>query len=457
MHKERRFQVLSPNDGKVYIERYYAEEGEIEEKLAAASAATLKWKGLSIDERADYCLQAVHYLVSNAEEIGKEITLQMGRPLRYTPNEIIGGVQERAKYMINIASAALKNVEIDSHRFISREPLGTVLVLAPWNYPYLTSINAIIPALMAGNTVILKHSDQTPLTAERYQEAFDFAGLPAGVFNYLHIDHDQVGALIQDKRINYVAFTGSVEGGEAVQSAIGSRFIGAGLELGGKDPAYVRADADIEHAVENCVDGSFFNSGQSCCGIERIYVDQSIYDAFVQKFIALTKNYVLGDPLLLDTQLGPMARPSGVRTIKEHIKEAVDRGAKRNINFQNQDIGNYLFPEVLTNVDHSMTIMREETFGPVVGIMSVSSDQEAIDLMNDSQYGLTASIWTRDIDKAREIGSQLETGTVFMNRCDYLDPALAWTGIKNSGKGATLSALGYEVLTRAKSYHLRTL
>jgi acyl-CoA reductase-like NAD-dependent aldehyde dehydrogenase len=457
MSKKRKFNVISPIDGAVYIERDYADDQEIEEKLAAAAASRSLWKTSSIEERAQICLKAVEYLVSKAEEIGKEITVQMGRPLRYTPNEIKGGVQERAKYMIDIAESALKAVEIDSNRFITREPLGTVLVLAPWNYPYLTSINAIIPALMAGNTVVLKHSDQTPLTAERYQEAFDFAGLPKGVFNYLHIDHDQVAAVIQDARIDYIAFTGSVEGGEAVQSAIGKRFVSAGLELGGKDPAYVRADADVQNAVENCVDGAFFNSGQSCCGIERIYVDQSIYNDFVQQFIALTKSYILGDPLHLDTQLGPMARFSGVIEVKRQIEQAIKKGAVRNIDFQGQVHGNYLFPEVLTNVDHGMDIMKEETFGPVVGIMAVRSDEEAIELMNDSHYGLTASIWTNDLEKAVEIGNQLETGTVFMNRCDYLDPALAWTGVKNSGKGTTLSSVGYEVLTRPKSFHLKTI
>ena len=370
---------------------------------------------------------------------------------------------ERAQHMINIASEALADIEVESndsfHRFIRREPLGTVFVLAPWNYPYLTSVNAIIPALMAGNTVILKHATQTPLCAERYAAAFAFAGLPDGVFQHLHIDHAQVAQVIGDECVDYVAFTGSVSGGEAVQTAIGSRFIHAGLELGGKDPAYVRADTDLDFAVENLVDGAFFNSGQSCCGIERIYVQESLFDDFVKSFVALTKTYKLGNPLDPETTLGPMVRPSAATFAQNHIDEALAKGAKAWIDqasFQAHNPGSaYMAPQVLTQVDHTMAVMSEETFGPVVGIMSVKDDEEAIRLMNDSDFGLTASIWTKNIDKALELGDQLETGTCFMNRCDYLDPALAWTGVKNSGRGCTLSALGYEALTRPKSFHLR--
>jgi acyl-CoA reductase-like NAD-dependent aldehyde dehydrogenase len=455
--------TISPIDGSVYVERVLADDSAVEAALVKAVDAQKEWKKTSLAEREAICRKAVEYFLNNADAIGLELTWQMGRPVRYTANEIRKGFQERANYMISVAGKALADVEVDEipgfKRFVKREPLGVVFVVAPWNYPYLTSVNSVIPAIMSGNAVILKHAQQTPLCAERYAAAFEYAGLPEGVFQYLHLSHAQVAQVIGDERIDYVAFTGSVEGGHAVQKAINERFIIGGLELGGKDPAYVRADANLADAVENLVDGSFFNSGQSCCGIERIYVHQDVYDEFIKGFEALTKTYVLGDPRENDTTLGPMVRTSAADFAQKQIDEAIAKGATALIDptlFPAHQSGTpYLAPQVLVNVDHSMDIMTEETFAPVVGIMPVASDEEAIQLMNDSQYGLTASIWTSDVDAALKIGEQVETGTWFMNRCDYLDPALAWTGVKNSGRGCTLSTVGYEALTRPKSFHLK--
>jgi acyl-CoA reductase-like NAD-dependent aldehyde dehydrogenase len=335
-----------------------------------------------------------------------------------------------------------------------------VLTLAPWNYPYLTSVNSIVPAIMAGNTVVLKHSNQTPLCAERYAAAFAAAGFPDGVFQYLHMGHDDVAKVIEDERVAFVAFTGSVAGGHAVTEAAKGRFIGLGLELGGKDPAYVRADADMAHAIENLVDGAMFNSGQSCCGIERIYVHRDIYDEFVAGIVDLTLQYRLGDPLDSETTLGPMVRTTAAEFVRGQVAEAIGQGGRALIDPSafpaNREGTPYLAPQVLVGVDHRMRVMTEETFGPVVGIMPVSGDEEAIRLMNDSRYGLTAAIWTNDEGAAIRIGDRIDTGTWFMNRCDYLDPALAWTGVKDSGRGCTLSVLGYEHLTRPKSFHLRT-
>ncbi|MCE7069554.1 aldehyde dehydrogenase family protein [Dyadobacter sp. CY327] len=455
--------TISPIDGSVYVERTLAEPQEVETALAKAVAAQKEWRKTSLDEREAICRKAVEYFLNNADEIGLELTWQMGRPIRYTANEIRKGFQERANYMISIAPKALADVEVEEiagfKRFIRRDPLGVVFVVAPWNYPYLTSVNSVIPAIMAGNAVILKHAQQTPLCAERYAAAFEYAGLPEGVFQYLHLNHEQVARVIVDTRIDYVAFTGSVEGGHAVQRAINERFIIGGLELGGKDPAYVRADADLADAVENLVDGSFFNSGQSCCGIERIYVHKDVYDQFVTDFAALTKTYTLGDPTNTGTTLGPMVRTAAAEFAQKQINEAISQGATALIDpelFPAHQSGTpYFAPQVLVNVNHNMNVMTEETFAPVVGIMPVESDEEAIRLMNDSQYGLTASIWTSDVEAALAIGEQVETGTWFMNRCDYLDPALAWTGVKNSGRGCTLSTVGYEALTRPKSFHLK--
>jgi acyl-CoA reductase-like NAD-dependent aldehyde dehydrogenase len=404
----------------------------------------------------------VDAFVSRGEQIATEITLQMGRPARHAPGEI-RGFEERARTMIALAERGLSPVSVGEkagfRRYITREPLGVVLVIAPWNYPYLTAVNAIVPAILAGNAVILKHSAQTPLCAERFAQAFEEAGFPKGVFQYLHLSHGDTQALVKSPGIDFVAFTGSVEGGRAIEQAAAGRFIGLGLELGGKDPAYVRADADLDHAADSLVDGAFYNAGQSCCGIERIYVHADVFDAFVEKAAAITRGYVLGDPRKQETTLGPMVRASAADFVRAQIAEAVAQGARAHIDeslFELSVPGTpYLAPQLLTHVDHGMRVMIEESFGPVVGVMRVRDDEEAVKLMNDSAYGLTACVYSRDVEAAERIGHELETGTVFLNRCDYLDPELAWTGVKDSGRGCTLSVLGFEQLTRPKSFHLK--
>ncbi len=457
-----KLQCVTPVDGSVYVERPLAGESEIEAALARAEAAQRDWRNTPLAQRQAILGRAVDAFVARADEIAAELSWQMGRPVAQTPGEV-RGFEERARYMIDAAPRALADVAAGPkqgfRRFVRREPLGVVAVVAPWNYPYLTSVNSVVPALMAGNAVILKHSHQTPLCAERYAEALREGGLPDGVFQFLHMSHAGTERLIRDPRVDFVAFTGSVPGGHAIQHAIADRFIGAGLELGGKDPAYVRADADLDFAVENLVDGAFFNSGQSCCGIERIYAHAEIYDAFVDGFVALTRKYRLGNPLEAETNLGPMVRAAAADFVRGQVAEAVAAGAKSLVDpaeFPADRAGTpYMAPQVLVDVDHSMRVMSEESFGPVIGIMKVASDEQAVELMNDSEYGLTACIWTRDADAALAVGDRVETGTWFMNRCDYLDPALAWTGVKNSGRGCTLSVVGYEQLTRPKSYHLR--
>lgn len=454
--------TISPVDGRVYVERPLAGVLEVEAALERGSAAAALWRSVPMEERQAVLSRFVDAMAGRAAALAEELTWQMGRPLSQSPGEL-RGFEERARHMIAIAPRALEPEVPEPKpgftRFVRREPVGLVAVLAPWNYPYLTSVNAVVPALMAGNAVILKHSHQTPLCAERYAEAFAEAGLPEGVFQALHLDHGDTERLISDPRIGFVCFTGSVAGGHAVRRALAPRFVGMGLELGGKDPAYVRGDADLDHAVENLVDGSFFNSGQSCCGIERIYVHAGLHDRFVEAFAELARAYRLGDPLDPSTSLGPMVRASAADFVRGQVEDAVRAGARALVDpsgFARDAPGTpYMAPQVLVGVDHSMRVMREESFGPVVGIMPVASDEEALALMNDSDYGLTASIWTRDEAAALELGGRLSTGTVFMNRCDYLDPALAWTGVKDSGIGCTLSGLGYEQLTRPKSFHLR--
>jgi len=424
------FKIITPIDGSVYAEREYANQEDINAALNQAKLAQSKWKRLSITERAKYCSAFVNAFENNVDQISEELTWQMGRPIVDSPGEI-KGVAERANYMIEIAEDVLSSIPIDSKqqvtRFIEREPLGVVLVIAPWNYPYLTAINSIIPALLAGNTVILKHSSQTPLCAERLAQAFEQADFPKGVFQFLHLTHEHCEKLIHSDCIDFVAFTGSVLAGKRLQQVVSDRFIGLGLELGGKDPAYVRADANLENSVNELVDGAFFNAGQSCCGIERIYVHEDIYQSFILAFMSKVQEYCVGNPFNKETTLGPLINDKAAALVRMQIKDAISQGAIPLLDanhFNTHDLPTqYVTPQVLIDVTHNMQVMRHESFGPVVGIMKVRTDESALQFMNDSQFGLTASLWTQDESKALEIGRQINTGTVFMNRCDYLDPA----------------------------------
>ena len=458
----RTFQTISPVDGSVVFQGPLYGASEIHQALEASSKAFQAWREVSLDERRKLVRRFVELAVVQSDEVAEELTMQMGRPIRHGAGEIEGWLL-RGRTMIDLAPDALADIELEERdgftRFIRREPLGVVFVVAPWNYPWLTTANALVPALIAGNPVVLKHSEQTPLVAERIGRAAEEAGLPKGVLQVLYLDHDGVADVIGDPRIAFVAFTGSVEGGVAIQQAASRRFIGAALELGGKDPAYVCRDADIERSAVNLVDGAFYNAGQSCCGIERIYVHRDVYSPFIEALVAATHELVLGDPRDRETTLGPVVRVRNAKAILAQVDEALAAGGRDLVDpsrFEETARGlPYMAPRALVDVDHSMRIMTEETFGPAVGIMAVADDAEAIALMNDSRYGLTASVWTSDFDRATEIGNRVETGTWYMNRCDYLDPELAWVGVKDSGRGCSLSKLGYAQLTRPKSFHLR--
>src|SRR3954471_5816076 len=453
---------ISPVDGREVVRRAASSAAEIQAAVAAARKAQAAWRRVSVAERGKILSRAVDAMLAMRDDIGPELAWQMGRPVRYGGGEL-GGFEERARAMIAMAETALAPIvpepKAGFKRYVAREPVGVVLTVAPWNYPYLTAVNSVVPALMAGNAVVLKHAAQTLLVGDRFQAAMDRAGLPKGLFRTLTLSHDDTTKLIGSGAVDQICFTGSVAAGKTIERAAAGTFAGVGLELGGKDPAYVRHDVDLKHAIENIVDGAYFNSGQCCCGIERVYVHADVYDRFVDGFVSLTKQYVLDDPLDQKTTLGPMAQPRLAATVRDHIGEALHKGARALIDAKvfarDRDGSTYVAPQALVNVDHSMKVMMQETFGPVAGIMKVKDDAEAIRLMNDSPYGLTASIWTRDLDAAERIGREIETGTVYMNRCDYLDPGLAWTGVKDTGRGATLSRVGYESLTRPKSFHLR--
>lgn len=454
--------TISPVDGRVYVERAFAEAPAIDAVFDRAVAAQRDWANRSIAERAVYCNKFCEALLGHSDEIALELAWQMGRPVIQAPSEVRTCV-ERARFMTAAAEEGLAPLDPGPKpgfkRYVKRVPLGVVFVIAPWNYPFLTAVNSIVPAIMAGNAVVLKHAAQTQLVAERFAQAFAEAGLPEGVFQYLHIPGATAEALVRDSRVAHVAFTGSVAVGHAVCRAAADRFISVGLELGGKDPAYVRADADIGFAAENLVDGAFFNSGQSCCGIERIYVDATVFDEFVAKAVEITQGYRLGDPTDPAVNLGPVVSPKAAAFIRAQVDEAISQGARALVaaeGFAADRHGTaYLAPQILVNVHHGMRVMHEETFGPVVGIMKTGSDEEALRLMNDSEYGLTAAIFTADTAAAEALGARIETGTVFLNRCDSLDPALPWVGVKDTGRGHTLSLWGYENLTRPQSFHLR--
>ncbi|MCX7559024.1 aldehyde dehydrogenase family protein [Sulfitobacter sp. F26204] len=450
---------ISPIDGSVYAERSPLSADAAHAAVTSAKEAVSAWSALTVKERAVLVMAGVENIGKMNEEIVPELAHQMGRPIRYGGE--FGGFKERATYMAQIAQDALANIKIEDsgkfRRIIKRVPHGVVLVVAPWNYPYMTAINTVAPALIAGNTVLLKHASQTPLVGERMAQAFYAAGVPEDVFQNVFLDHQTTTDLIAAKSFGYVNFTGSVGGGRTIEQAAAGTFTGVGLELGGKDPGYVCDDADIDAAAETLIDGAMFNSGQCCCGIERIYVAEQHFDAFVAKAVSIVSSYKLGNPLDPETTLGPMAQVRFADDVRAQTAEAIAAGATAHIDpaLFPQDGGAYLMPQILTEVTHDMRVMREESFGPVVGIMPVKDDAEAVALMNDSAFGLTASIWTSDSARAERIGDQIETGTVFQNRADYLDPALCWTGCKDTGRGGGLSVIGYHNLTRPKSYHLK--
>ncbi|MDQ1198960.1 aldehyde dehydrogenase family protein [Agrobacterium sp. SORGH_AS 787] len=454
-------QNISPIDGSVYAEREAMSLDAARSAVLKARAAQKAWARRPLEERVQLVMKGVARLNEMVDEVVPELAHMMGRPVRYGGE--FKGFNERSNYVASIAADALAPLVVEDsgnfERRIEREAHGVVFVIAPWNYPYMTAINTVAPALMAGNTVVIKHAAQTLLVGERMVRAFVEAGIPDDVFVNVFLDHQTTSALIAEGMFNFVNFTGSVEGGRAIERAAAGTFTGLGLELGGKDPGYVMEDADLDAAVDTLMDGATYNSGQCCCGIERIYVNEALYDAFVEKSVAWVSNYKLGNPLEQETTLGPMANKRFAKVVRQQVADAVSKGAKALVDpklFAADDGESaYVAPQVLIDVDHSMEFMTEETFGPAVGIMKVKNDEEAIRLMNDSKYGLTASLWTQDAERAGRIGREIETGTVFMNRADYLDPALCWTGVKETGRGGSLSVIGFQNLTRPKSYHLK--
>ncbi|KAH7017377.1 Aldehyde/histidinol dehydrogenase [Ilyonectria destructans] len=456
--------TISPNTNEAILTRNGASPADLEALPRVATEAFQSFRKTTLKERQAIVRKFLDGLLEKKDQLGEELTAQMGRPINYTPGEVATAVK-RGEYLLKISEEALKDTDGEPEkgfkRFIRKVPVGPVLVIFAWNYPYLILVNSLIPAILAGNTVILKGSPQTPTVVEHATKIFTEAGLPQGVLQYFHCGSPIImETIVRNPLIALVCFTGSVGGGLAVQKAAADRVVNVGLELGGKDPAYIRADVDIDWAAGEIVDGAVFNSGQSCCSLERVYVDEQIHDSFVEAVQKVLKGYKLGDPFDKSTHVGPVVSKRSKEAIEEHIKDALAKGAKdatpENETFSNLPLkGNFVKPTLLVNVDHTMRVMVEETFGPVVAVQKVKNDEEAVKLMNDSEFGLTASIWTKDTEKGYELAEDVEAGTVFVNRCDYPSPDLAWTGWKNSGKGQTLSQFGYDQFVKLKSYHLK--
>ncbi|PHH92110.1 hypothetical protein CDD83_8873 [Cordyceps sp. RAO-2017] len=456
--------TISPTTNEAILTRNGASSADLELLPKVAAEAFQRFRKTTLKERQDIVGKFLKGLSGRDGELAEELTVQMGRPISFGAKEIATAVK-RGEYMLKISDEALKDTDGEPEkgfkRFIRKVPVGPVLIFFAWNYPYLTLINSLVPAVLSGNAVILKPSPQTPTVVERVAEIFSTAGLPEGVLQYFHCGSPtMMESIVRDPRVALICFTGSVAGGLAVQKAASDRVVSVGLELGGKDPAYVRGDVDVDWAAEEVVDGAVFNSGQSCCSLERVYVDDKIHDAFIAAVQRVLKGYKLGDPFDKATHVGPVISRRAKETIEAHIKDALDKGAKdvtpENESFANPPSkGNFVKPTLLTGVDHNMIVMTQETFGPVIPVMRVEGDEEAVRLMNDSEFGLTASIWTRDTERGHQLAEEVEAGTVFVNRCDFPSPDLAWTGYKNSGKGQTLGRFGFEQFVKSKSFHIK--
>jgi acyl-CoA reductase-like NAD-dependent aldehyde dehydrogenase len=454
--------VDNPFTGQVVFEAPLLRAEQIDGIMVRSHAAHREWKRSTIRERILLVERYIEAFDRERARYAKEITEEMGKPLVQADREISTMI-DRARQMASIAEASLANEKLPPkdgfERWISREPVGAVVVMAAWNYPLLIAINPIVAAILSGNSVIIKHSSRTPRCGEQIQESFDRAGAPKDLVIAVHADHEVMERIVQHPLAGYVSFTGSVPGGREVYRAVAEkRFIDVGLELGGKDPAYVAADAAFDYTVAEVIDGAFYNTGQSCCAVERVYVEAPIYDRFVEAAVSVMRGFKMGDPMAKDTYLGPMAQPNSPKVLEQQVADAKRMGARvvtggSPTSVQGQ--GRFFEPTLAVDTDHRMAIAVEESFGPVLAIQAVKNDEEAIRLMNDSPYGLTASVWTTDIERGKRLTGELDAGTVYVNRCDYLDPLLAWTGVKDSGKGVSLSRLGFFSVTRPKSHHIK--
>jgi acyl-CoA reductase-like NAD-dependent aldehyde dehydrogenase len=451
--------VVNPSTGAHLRDVPCDSPEEVAAKLERARAAQRRWRLKPVEERVREVGQALEYFRLRREHVARDVSREMGKPLCEARAEV-ETLLARSAHLLAAAPAALAEEPVEAPaglvQRIRHEPLGLVLDVAAWNYPLIVPVNVVVPALLAGNAVVLKHSPKCPVAGEHYERALAPLSEPE-IFQHVVVPDAEAGALVSDARVDHVAFTGSVKTGRGVLARAGERGISAGLELGGKDPAYVAEDAELDFTVANVVEGACANAGQSCCAVERAYVHESLYAAFLERATLVLQAYRLGDALEETTTLGPLVDRAALAKVEEHVADALARGARLLCGGRRRAAlpGWFYEPTLLADVPAEALVMREETFGPVLPVRAVRDDDEALAAMNDSRYGLTASVWTRDEARVERFVRALECGTVFQNRCDFLAPGLPWTGWKESGLGSTLSRYGFLALTRRKSVHLR--
>jgi acyl-CoA reductase-like NAD-dependent aldehyde dehydrogenase len=440
--------------------REYDAAATVEGKLHCVREAQPKWALTPVSERVSALRAALQYFETNREAIAADITASMRKPLAQSRNEL-NGFFTRAEFLLNAAESTLAPESLPEAdgllRRIEHVPLGVVFIISAWNYPLMISLNGVLAALLAGNTVLLKHASLTAKIGDHFENAFGNIDVHPGLLRHAFADHLKAGELIQQRQVDHVVFTGSVEGGRTISSHCGGAMLDCHLELGGKDAAYVASDADPVAAAESVVDGCMYNAGQSCCGIERVYVHADVYDAFLEHAKKLIAAYQLGDPTDADTTMGPLADPGAADTMEDQVDQALAAGAEIACGGQRTIIDGATFfsPTLVLNPTADMAIMREENFGPIMPVMKVHDDAEALAHINDCDFGLTAALFTSSVERAERLAAQIEAGTVYMNRCDYLDPALPWTGYKLSGRGSGLSRYAFYELTKRKSIHFK--
>lgn len=454
--------IISPADGSLFFEGRFATASEAADALDSASAAAERWAETAIDDRIAVLDAFVEALVGEADELARMTAWQIGRPLAKS-DETGDLVHLYGFYKSSIAEAgadiALPSSGAD-YRFARREPYGVNLSICAWNYPVVMMSSLILAPLLAGNVVIFKHAPQTACISAVVNRAARIANLPEGILQAINLTNLQCAQMLKSGNVGLVNFVGSSRGGQEVRQASASQFIQEIFELGGKDAAYVRADADLAVTASELARASFTNSGQSCCSVERLYVDETIYDSFVEQFVAAARSWTIGHPVLENVELGPVISAAAAARINGEVGAALAAGARELLASPLPDLANidaYVAPKVLVDVDHGMAIMRSETFGPIAPIVRVRTDDDAVRLMNDSDYGLTSSVWTQDIDRGLALANRINVGNAYVNQADYVDEHLPWGGIKASGLGRTDGFSWLESLTRTKGFYARRL
>ena len=452
--------ILNPATGEVLQQVPTDSVASIQSKFEKARKAQPHWANVPLEKKLQIIKNFRELLISRKDSLAETLTREIGKPISQARNELHGLIG-RIDFFLEATPKVLKDsvvfqTEGQLEEKISHEPLGVILNISAWNYPYFVGANVWIPALLAGNSVLYKPSEFSTLTGLRVQELFQEAGVPADVFAAV-IGTGDIGAELLKLPVQGVFFTGSYATGKKILETVGPRMIRVQLELGGKDPVYVREDADPVAVAAATADGAFYNAGQSCCSVERIYVQEKIYSKFVEAFVQTVKSFVVGDPLDPQTYLGPITREAHLSFLEQQVADARQKGATLLLGGQRiKRPGFYFEPTVFTDVNHTMSLMREETFGPLIGIQKVQNDEEAIQLMNDTPYGLTSSVYTQDRSKVEQILSQMNSGTVYWNCCDRISPKLPWSGRNHSGIGTTLSTYGVESFLQLKAWHLQT-